>query len=179
MHCTWKAFCFNKNIFNFFFFHLRLTPDDSNIIVLSKGNSKELTASTPEGGQWAPSSTLGDSALWKKVQNIAKKNKASLTINKATPIFKPLCTAKVWLPKYVPSEITSLNQKDIDDTNEINAISKKYCANANPCIVNTTLVVSVKREKHVKSGQGDGDTKWKGCAWKFVLVKIVIFIFTV
>jgi hypothetical protein len=43
-------------------------------------------------------------ALWKNVQNIAKKNKASDTINKPTPRFNPLWTARVWLPKYV--EIT-------------------------------------------------------------------------
>jgi len=38
---------------------------------------------------------LGDSALWKNVQKIAKKNKASEAINKATPRLIPLCTAKV------------------------------------------------------------------------------------
>ena len=83
-------------------------------LYLSKGNSKGLIASIPIGGHWAPNSTVGDNALWKNAQNIAKKNKASDTINKATPIFNPLCTAKVWLPKYVPSDITSLNHKDID-----------------------------------------------------------------
>lgn len=62
------------------------------------------------------------------------------------------------------SEITSLNQKHIEQTNEKNAMSKKDCAKTNPCIDNTPPVVSVKREKHVKSGQGDGETKWKGCA---------------
>jgi hypothetical protein len=38
---------------------------------------------------------LGDNALWKNVQKIAKKKRASETINKATPILIPLCTAKV------------------------------------------------------------------------------------
>jgi hypothetical protein len=38
-------------------------------------------------------------ALWKKAQNIARKNKASDTINKATPRLRPLWTARVWLPK--------------------------------------------------------------------------------
>jgi hypothetical protein len=38
---------------------------------------------------------VGDKALWKKAQNIAKKNNTSDTINNPTPIFKPLCTAKV------------------------------------------------------------------------------------
>ena len=40
----------------------------------------------------------------KNVQNIAKKNKASDTINKPTPRFSPFWTARVWLPKYVPNE---------------------------------------------------------------------------
>jgi len=70
-------------------------PEDSNRAVFSKGNSKGFTESIPLGGHCAPISTGGDSALWKKVQKMLKKNSASLTINKATPMFKPLCTAKV------------------------------------------------------------------------------------
>jgi hypothetical protein len=38
-------------------------------------------------------------SLWKNVQNMAKKNKASDTINKPTPMFNPLWTERVWLPK--------------------------------------------------------------------------------
>jgi len=142
--------------------------------VLSIGNSKGLTASIPVGGHWAPKSIVGDSALWKKVQNMAKKNKASLTINKATPMFKPLCTAKVWLPKYVASDITSLNQKDIEQIKDINASGKKSRALVKPCIAKTPAVVSAKRETQVSIGQGDGDTKWKGWGWKLLLVKFVI-----
>jgi hypothetical protein len=80
---------------------LRQTPDDNKIIVFNKGNSNGLIPFIPNGGHWAPNSILGDNELWKKVQKIAKKNKASETINKPTPKFKPLCTAYVWLPKYV------------------------------------------------------------------------------
>ena len=47
-------------------------------------------ASIPIGGHIAPNSIAGERALWKKVQNIAKKNKASDTINKPTPKFNPL-----------------------------------------------------------------------------------------
>lgn len=90
-------------------------------MVFKRGNSKGLIESIPLGGQKAPTSTVGDKALWKKVQNIARKNNASLAINNATPIFKPFCTAEVWLPKYVPSLIISLNHKDIELINEINA----------------------------------------------------------
>ena len=101
--------------------YVTVTPDDNNITVLSKGYSKGLIASIPIGGHWAPNSTVGDNALWKNAQKIAKKNKASDTINKATPIFSPLCTANVWLPKYVPSLITSRHQNDIDRITDIKA----------------------------------------------------------
>ena len=46
-------------------------------------------------------------------------------MNSATPMFNPLCTARVWLPKYVPSETTSLHQKDIDKISDIKAVAKK------------------------------------------------------
>jgi len=124
-----------------------------------------LTASIPIGGQWAPISIVGDKALWKNAQKIAKKNNASETINKATPMFKPLWTARVWLPKYVASLITSLNQKDIEDIKVINAKNKKYLALLKPCIVKTPVVVSVKSEIQVYIGQGEGETKWNGWAW--------------
>lgn len=62
--------------------------------------------------------------LWKNAQKIARKNKASDTINNITPRFNPFWTAEVWLPKYVPSEIISLNHKVIDATTVAKAILK-------------------------------------------------------
>jgi hypothetical protein len=105
---------------------------------------------------------------------MAKKNNASEIINNPTPIFKPLCTAKVWFPKYVPSEITSLNQKNILETRRINAAGNQLLADENPCIVNTPEVVKVNRLIQVNIGQGEGDTKWKGCPWKALLFKLDI-----
>jgi len=61
-----------------------------------------LIASIPNGGQWTANSTVGFKALWKYAQNIANKNKATLTINKPTPMFIPIYTTKVWLSKYEP-----------------------------------------------------------------------------
>jgi hypothetical protein len=40
-----------------------VTPEDNNIIVFNKGNSKGFTACIPNGGHCAPNSTLGDIAL--------------------------------------------------------------------------------------------------------------------
>lgn len=91
-----------------------------------------------------------------------KKKSASLTINKPTPIFKPLCTANVWLPWYVPSDIISLNHKDIDDTNSSKAEPNITSTKGKACMVKTPEQVTVKREIQVNIGQGEGDTRWKG-----------------
>ena len=99
-----------------------MAPLDKRITVLRRGNSKGFIGSIPIGGHWAPNSTVGVKALWKNAQNIAKKNKASDTIKSITPKFNPFCTANVWSPKYVPSDIISLNQKDIDEITKNKAI---------------------------------------------------------
>jgi hypothetical protein len=49
-------------------------------------------------------------------------------MNKPTPKFNPLCTARVWLPIYVPSAIISLNQNDIDNTKDVILKSKLFSA---------------------------------------------------
>jgi len=156
--------------------YVTVTPDDNKIIVLSKGSSNGFIALIPIGGQWAPNTTVGDNELWKYAQNIPRKNNPSETIKRATPILRPLCTAKVWLPINVPSDITSLNQKDIDNTKFKNAKNKKYSALLNPCIDKTPIVVKLSNEILVFNGQGDGETKWKGCAWKLLLVKFCIYL---
>jgi len=56
----------------------------------------------------------------------------------------------------------SLNQKDIEDTKDINANVKKISAFKNPCIVKTPDCVRVNKLIHVYKGQGEGETKWKG-----------------
>ena len=68
----------------------------------------------------------------------------------------------------------SLNHNDIEDINNITAMPNIINTNGKPCIVSTPEQVSVKREIHVSIGQGDGETKWKGCAWKLLLTKLVI-----
>lgn len=56
------------------------------------------------------------------------------------------------------------------------AKSKKKLATLNACRKSTPLVVKAKRVKDVKIGQGEGETKWKGCAWKLLLFKYTIFL---
>lgn len=44
----------------------------------------------------------------------------------------------------------------------------------NPCILNTNVVVRVNKDILVFNGQGEGETKWKGCAWKLLRIKLLI-----
>jgi len=78
-----------------------VAPLDKSITVFRRGNSKGFIGSIPIGGHWAPNSTVGVNALWKKAQNIAKKNNASDTINSIIPKFKPFWTDRVWSPNKV------------------------------------------------------------------------------
>lgn len=45
----------------------------------------------------------------------------------------------------------------------------------NACIVNTKDVVRPNKDILVFKGQGDGDTRWKGWAWKLPLIILLIF----
>jgi hypothetical protein len=80
-------------------------------------------------------------------------------MNKPTPKFNPFCTAFVWLPKYVPSDITSLNHKLITYITLNTANGTKYSNPSNPCINKTVAVVNTNNEILVNNGHGEGDTK--------------------
>ena len=41
--------------------------------------------------------------------------------------------------------------------------------------MDTALVVKANSARQVYKGQGEGDTKWKGCPWKLLLIEGVIF----
>lgn len=45
--------------------YVTVAPDESKIIVFNKGISNGFNGSIPAGGQCAPNSTVGASALWK------------------------------------------------------------------------------------------------------------------
>ena len=140
--------------------YVTVTPEDNKITVFNKGNSNGFIALIPIGGHLAPSSIVGAKALWKKAQNIAKKKSASDIINNPTPILIPLCTANVWLPKNVPSEITSLNHKLILYTKHKSANNKTLREELKLWKLKTALNVTASKLKLVNKGQGLGDTRW-------------------
>jgi hypothetical protein len=56
-----------------------------------------------------------------------------------------------------------------------NAQGSQLPADEKPCMVNTPEVVKVNKLTQVNIGQGEGETKWKGCPWKALLFKLDIF----
>lgn len=54
---------------------------------------------------------------------------------------------------------------------------KLYSAKANPWNDKTADVVRLNKLMDVYKGHGEGDTKWKGCAWKLLLCRFIINIY--
>lgn len=156
------------SLINEWWAYVIVAPLDNNITVFNKGSSNGFIASIPIGGHSPPSSIPGFNELWKNAQKIAIKNKASDTINNKTPIFIPFCTALVWFPKKVPSDIISLNHKDIDHIINITLIYSNIYTLENICIDNTALLVTFNRQKLVYKGQGDGKLNGKDALEIFV-----------
>jgi len=90
-------------------------------------------------------------------------SKASDIINKPTKYDVSLVVQRA-LTMYVSSTIIPLNQNDIDNTKEIRLKNKLYSAYSNPWNDKTADVVRDSKLIDVYKGQGEGDTKWKGCA---------------
>ena len=98
--------------------YVTVAPEQSKINVFTKGTSKGLNVFIPFGGQILPISIVGDKLAAKKAQKKATKNIISETINKIIPYLKPNWTILVWTPSKVPSRVTSLHQKNIQDKTE-------------------------------------------------------------
>lgn len=118
-----------------------------------------FSGSIPCGGQDIPNSTVGAKAEWKYLQKIEIKKKISLTMKRATPRFKPFCTANVWLPSSVPSATTSRNHKIIALTVATNPKATNIPPLAKPLKYIAAEIVKVNSENEVNNGQGEGVTK--------------------
>ncbi len=88
----------------------------------------------------------------------------------AFTIFNLLFDKIVWkMFLCLPSDIISRNQNDIDNTKVKKANVRKYSELLNPWKDKTPEVVRVNKLILVYNGQGEGETKWKGWAWKLLL----------
>jgi hypothetical protein len=92
------------------------------------GIAAAFKGSIPTGGQREPNSTAGLKELCKYPQNTKKKNITSVIINNTIPLVNILTTDIVWSPFKLPSEIISLNHKDMFIINAIVLISNKKLA---------------------------------------------------
>jgi len=88
----------------------------------------------------------------------------------AFTIFNLLFDKIVWkMFLCLPSDIISRNQNDIDNTKVKKANVRKYSELLNQWKDKTPEVVRVNKLILVYNGQGEGETKWKGWAWKLLL----------
>jgi len=69
-----------------------VTPEERRRMVFRRGILIGLKEMISWGGQFCPSSTVGEILLWKKAQKKETKNKISEVINKIIPVFRPFIT---------------------------------------------------------------------------------------
>ena len=76
-------------------------------MVFSSGMFMGSNATTPLGGQFCPSSMLGEILLWKKAQKNDTKNSTSDAMNRIIPVFRPVITFVACSPCFNDSRSTS------------------------------------------------------------------------
>lgn len=87
--------------------HVTVSPEVNKIVVLSRGTPNALNVSIPVGGQTSPTSTVGESLMWKYAQKKEKKNITSEVMNKIIPHRILFWTEYEWCPWRVASRLTS------------------------------------------------------------------------
>lgn len=87
--------------------HVTETPDESKIIVFSRGIWKGLKGEIFLGGQSMPISIEGASLEWKNAQKNETKKKTSEMINKIIPMRIFNSTSIEWWPWAAASRLTS------------------------------------------------------------------------
>ena len=65
----------------------------------------------------------------------------------------------MWSPRKLPSEIISLNHKDIDSIKQVKAANRKKLPFEKLCMVYTPVVVRLSKDIQLLMGHGDGETK--------------------
>lgn len=135
------------------------------MIVFNNGVLYGSNLSIIEGGHLLPISILGDNDMWKKTQNIDKKKKISLIINKIIPHFNILLMWELWLPWNVLSRIISRHHWKIDINNpNIPIVNKLYEDSWKIWIPPINIIINLK---DVNKGQGLLVTIWNGWLWVF------------
>jgi len=146
-----------------------VAPEESRTTVFNKGTWKAFKEFRPRGGQQEPNSTLGDNEQCRYAQKKPKKKKISETIKRPIPSRKPNWTRIVWNPWWVDSRITFDHQK-----RQVTKIINKPRVNKSvPRLDQDSTRPNTKNKAEIEAnnGQGEGDTRWKGCLdtlWKLM-----------
>ena len=112
----------------------------------------------PKGGQRLPTSTVGESLLWKNAQKNLRKKKISETINNAIPQRNPSSVIEVCKPWIAPSREISRHHCVITRPNSISPIKNKYIEFKWNHL--TIPVVKYRPPIEPNNGQGDSSTIW-------------------
>jgi len=138
-----------------------VAPDVSNTTVFNSGMWKAERELRPGGGQQEPNSTAGDNEQCKYAQKNPKKKKISETIKRPIPKRKPYWTRLVWKPSNVDSTTILDHQKA-----QVARTSKRPSTNRKEPMADQDITrpdTKIRAETEPSNGQGEGDTKWKGC----------------
>ena len=140
-----------------------VAPLDNSTVVFSRGTSKGLIATTPEGGHTVPISTLGLNEEWKNAQKNAKKKQISLVIKRIIPIRIPSSTLLVCFPWKVASRLTSRHHWAIVIKMINSPILPRIRKVSNLCIHPARPATKKKAPAAPVKGQGLASTIWNGC----------------
>lgn len=138
--------------------HVTVKPEVNRINVFNRGICKGLNGIIPCGGHIMPSSIVGESLLWKKLQKNEIKKNTSEVINKIIPQRNLIVTGYVCNPWNVPSREMSRHHWYI--INIIVTIPKKSKLELykwNHLIIPTIVIIALKAPNN---GHGLTSTKW-------------------
>lgn len=90
--------------------HVTVTPDDRRMMVFRSGILMGLKGLIERGGQFWPSSMVGEILVWRNAQKKATKNSTSEVIKRIIPVFMMLITCWAWFPWWEASRWTLFHQ---------------------------------------------------------------------
>jgi len=137
-----------------------VTPEERRRMVFSKGILIGLKEVITVGGQFCPSSMVGEILLWKKAQKKETKNRISEVINRIIPVLRPFMTCLGCSPCSEASRWTSRHQVYLMMMVRISATKGRDFV---------VLFIKIRAEDtkarapfEARMGQGLMVTKWKG-----------------
>lgn len=142
--------------------HVIVAPEDSKIIEFSNGILIGLNTLMLTGGQFIPSSILGEILLWKKAQKRLKNNITSERMNMIILLFRRFITVFECVPCIEDSRVRSRHHKNLFIAmNVVIKINVDFLSLFFLMFAINVIAVASK-ERDARIGHGLGDTIWNG-----------------